>query len=325
MFLPLKVGVLFELIVGTPKEEEILRNLNSTLITLSSQGIVRSFNFSVPVLKNIFPTNKQNLQFLKIFSLQINKEGPRSPVALISSGDEDIILSEINLSPFSFGELSIFKRNSFAKILSLEIVENKNIICLLETGQVEVLEIMEHSSVLKKYKRKKQRNVKNLPEPEVYVKQPGNYLISKERVKLDYSVNSLKVDSQRIILKSKKQMHNIYFFSTKNFYLKANLSLSDSSNVISKINKTTFGHEGAIKFSTLSSDDAMLFSGSKDACFLWETDDCTLLKKFHLQNASCAFFLPKNKYLVIGDLSGKVSLVDVSTGDFLHSVTLIGN
>jgi hypothetical protein len=299
-----------------------MKNLDSTLITISNEGIVRCFNFLLPVLSHIFPTNKQNLQYLEILGIQMSEKESLTPVLLLSSGDEDLLLCNLILSPLNFDPICIFKRNSYARVIDMVLIHNKYLLLLLDSSQVEIIQILDHAQVVKKFKRKKQRNVKNLPELPEYLRQAKNYFLTKKTIKFDSSVKSLKVDLKKT--KSKKS-HNIYLFSKKNYYLKADLIISENEEGIKNVKKiSNFGHENALRYITLSSDDSLIFSGSKEACYLWESDDCTMLKKLHIENTNCAFFLPKNKHLVIGDNSGKMWLIEVSTGSTLCLLDLLG-
>ena len=300
-----------------------MKSIDSSLITISNEGIIRCFNYMLPVLTHIFPTNKQNLQYLEILGMSMTPDNSLCPVLLFSSGDEDILLCNISFAPLNFEPINVFKRNSYARVIDMKLVKNKYLLLLLDTCQVEIIQIMNYSQVLKKFKRKKQRNVKNLPDLDTFMKQPHNYLLTKKTIKLDFSVKSLNVDLQNS--KSNKMSYPIYFFSTKNYYLKGVLDLPENNEDISKIKKiSNFGHENALRYVCLSSDDSMIFSGSKEACYLWESDNCSILKKFHIENSTCGFFLPKDKYLVVGDNMGRVWLIDIATGSTLSILDLLG-
>lgn len=317
---------IIKLTSGNPNQDRVMRSLDSSVLTLSSEGIVRCFDFHVPVLTSLFPTNKQNLQFLEIISIELTGTGSVCPVALISSGDEDLLLSEIQVASSSFGKISIFKRASFTKVIDLVLVGATHVLLLLENGQVEIVQVLNRATVVKKHKRKKQRKVQNLPELDDFLKQPSHYLLQVKTIKLDFRVKSLSVGPQRRRTETGSSGRDVYFFSSDNFYLRGQLTLSEGAPDIADVNKVCqFGHESAVRFVCLSSDDSMIFSGSKDACYLWESDNCSILKTIHLRNTSCAFFLPKNKFLMVGDLSGQIWLVDVATGTTLATTALIGN
>lgn len=286
---------------------------------------MRCFDFRVPVLASVLPTKKQNLQFLEIMGIEIGQNGSISPVALVSSGDEDLILSEIQLASSSFGQVDVFKRASFNKVIDLTLVGSTHVLLLLENSQVEILRVLDRTTVVKKHKRKKQRKVQNLPELDEFIRQPSRYLFTSKTVKLDFRVKSLGLGSRRRRAKTGALLRDVYLFSADNFYLRGQLTMSAESDGITDVRKVCqFGHEGAVRFVCLSSDDSMIFSGSKDACFLWESDDCSIIKTIHLRNTSCAFFLPKNKFLLVGDLSGQMWLIDVATGMTLSTLALIG-
>lgn len=308
-------------VLSQAKENKRLatRVMDSSLLTLSNEGILTCFDFNVPVMTQLLTTKKQNLQFLEIILLNSSADKV-TPVALVSSGDEDLLLSALDVAPFKFNEPSIFKRSSFTRVIDLIVVNNSHVLLLLESMQVEIIQILDHSQVLKKYKRKKQRKVKNLPEMPEFLQQANQYFVFKKAVKLDTPVQSLKVDMSR----SKKDVHEIYFFSSKNYYLKGKLRLKENEESIEEVRKlSNFGHEHAIHLVVISPDDSMIFTASKEGCFLWESVDCTLLKKLHLELVSCAFFI-KNKYLVAGDKQGQVWLIDVALGETINITTLIG-
>ena len=302
------------------------------MVTLTLEGIIRLFNFEIPVLKKVLPTSKQNCHFLKMFLL--NEDLIASPIEaqqpqiifIVSSGDEEVLLFSLNIQTGAITALTAFKRPSFSKITDIKIFKNSYILLMLESNQIEIIQIMNYKQMVKKYKRKAQRKVKDLASLEDYSSQACNYLLFKKHISLEYPTRSIFIDEHFLPNKSEPLLREIFFFTSRNSYFKGIISLKETEETLSNIKTfSNFGHQNPVKFIQISNDDSLIMSASKEAIMFWDADECSTIKKLAIENATCGFFLPKNKYIIIGDVEGQIWLIDVLSGNVLDVLQTIGN
>lgn len=280
------------------------------LFTLSLEGILRVFDYSIPVLVSQTSTSKQNCKFL--FLLEINN----SMVAVVSSGDEDLIIFTIDNEQGSFNEPTIFKRTSFAKILQMKQVNQNSLVLLLDNQQLEILTILDQKEVLKKYKRKVQRKVKDLPSEEEYISDMSNYLIFKKHLLLDHKFKSFD-----LVLRPKSNDFRILLFTNNNFFIQAHLNISEGV-ISNKKQSSDLYHQNVITSMELSHNDHHLVSTSKEGVMIWDSEESLPIRKLPIQNVLCVVFFPKDKYVCLGDKEGNIYLIETLKGNVVDVLNL---
>ena len=268
---------------------------------------------------------------MKIICIQTPKsEGPDSPqkghsknenqiLVLVSSGDEDILIYPVDPATGEFGEKTIFKRPSYTKVLDFRVFKNEFVLMLLDSGQIEISKIMTVKEVKNRLRRKTQRKVKDLPEVGDFLSDFSNYFKFMKNVSVEDSYKSIYANPSLYRHSEEGKYYELYLFSNKNHYQTGSLNFDTLMTSPSPKFRTLtgFGHEQAVKYACLSSEDSTLLTISKDRAVLWDAESSTVLKHLDIQNAICGLFLPRDKHVVIGDVLGQLWLVDVLTGQVL--------
>lgn len=98
----------------------------------------------------------------------------------------------------------------------------------------------------------------------------------------------------------------------------------DDSNQITHQHTTTYdqlAHRTPIRTMALSSNDALLLTGSAESVKLWNSESSlSLIQTIPTRYILCSAFLPKNNYFVLGDKEGYLGLYDIKTAALVHEL-----
>ena len=274
----------------------------SKLITVGKDGILRFYNFANCVLEHSMPTGKADLSDALI--LKIEETG--NEVLLVSCSDDELLVIDLSVK-HALKTIRTLKRNSFHKIVQLEILD-QTILATTENQFMEIYSLLNQKEATKKFKRKLKRSVKDVSTIESYLSETEHYIYFEFEVKLPEHSKRFSLMSDLIV----DNTFNIAFFTGKNGYRTSTLKLTEKTLEVTQL-VNAFGHCHPILFSTISSDDFYLVSGSTDVVCLWELQNCSLVKKFAIEKATAALFLPKDRYLLIATSIGLIHLVDLNT------------
>ena len=80
------------------------------------------------------------------------------------------------------------------------------------------------------------------------------------------------------------------------------------------------GHRSDIRTLALSSDDALLLSGSNNQVKIWNPRSGACLRSIEAGYGLCALFAPGNRHAVVGTKEGSLDVIDVAASSRLQSV-----
>lgn len=287
-----------------PIVKSLMYNLFTKMATISKDGIVRLYNFSNCVLEHSIETGKSDLSDAAVISTS------KGECLVIGCSDDDLLLVDL-----SNNRLSAFKRQSFHKIVQIELIDSL-LVTLSDNQSIEVYSVLDVRQMTLKHKRKAKRNVKDLPSLEDYLEALPNCLSLEAEVKL--SENSKRM---ALVDQSNLERLSLIAFTGKNSYKTVEIDIS-GQKIVRETITACFGHSQPVLFSAVSTDDFHLVSGSSDSVCLWQLQTCDLVKRFDIRNASCALFLPSNRYLAIASLNGEMTLIDLNSHEAVSSFSL---
>ena len=108
--------------------------------------------------------------------------------------------------------------------------------------------------------------------------------------------------------------------------MKNTLILTDNSNNIQflkyKLDNNVFtqekvkdfshlGHRTPVRTISLSSDDSVFLTGSSESVKVWNTETSECIRTFESTYCTSSLFLPKDKYILVGDKEGNLTMYSI--------------
>lgn len=281
--------------------------LDDSLVTIGKDGILRQFDLRSGILSGIQMTNKNELNMGLMVDMRV---GDNHKAYLLIVAIDEILLYDISDSKLTDNVFTI-NREVFTKILQIERI-GKTILILTSTGLMESYKVLDKAEVIKKYKRKAKRGVKDLPTEEEYVASAANYITSLKNLTVDKDCKAFT------LLKGKNG--SVLFTTSFNNHI-AVYKLQEFE-IAGKLKDMTFGHLYPVNWGIISSTDEFLVTGSLDTVIVWETYSCTIVKRFDVQNSTTATYLPGDRLIAIGTAKGHVVIYSTDTSEAFTAVDI---
>jgi len=80
------------------------------------------------------------------------------------------------------------------------------------------------------------------------------------------------------------------------------------------------GHRTAVRAMAISSDDSMILTGSGECIKVWTSYDFQCIRTFESGWITSALFLPGDKYFVVGDKEGNLSVYDIDRAEQMQQI-----
>lgn len=284
--------------------------VGNNLITVGKDGILRQFDLKSGMLKQIQMTNKNELTIGLVMVIP-SDEAPLQ--YLLLAAVDDLIMYEYKDD--KIGETPhIIAREVFTKILQIEII-SKTLLVLTSSGVLESYKIMDKAEASKKYKRKVKRGVKDLQPEDEYLSNPSNYVSSFKNMTVEKDCKSFA------LLKSKSGS----VLYTSSFANVISLHRVEELEVSGKLKDFAFGHLNPINWGIISSTDEFLITGSLDSIIVWESFNCSIVKRLDLQNSTSAIYLPGDKLIAIGTAKGELIIFNIDTSEMFTPIQIEDN
>lgn len=127
-------------------------------------------------------------------------------------------------------------------------------------------------------------------------------------------------------MKKVKTVENLlYVFKSNNTFIVENFTFEDEK--MKKVNFKThknfdkISHQSVIRATSISSDDSMCVSCSSDSVKIWSTEtNFQRIKHYSVKNIMSCKFLPKDRYLILGQKNGNLLLLDLQSSEIIQEI-----
>lgn len=299
------------------------------VISGSKDGLIRIWDCSIKICVQVFQSGRNEVTcFEKLPGKDLSYA--------IGTDSEDIMF--INVADFGKDEESglriyckergKFVREFYSKVDQIIFYQGfgfELLFLLSDRKQIEVLRLRNKKEVSKKFKRKKKRAGEQGKELEIekndFMSDIGNWLepIKKIRVKG-------KIDSIFTVNKLKNIENLLYTFKSNNNFTVEKFSFEGENHtgelIISPYKDfLKLSHQSVIRATDISSDDSMCISCSNDSIKVWSTENSfQRIKHYSTQNVMSCRFLPKDRYVILGQKNGNILLLDLQSSEIVQEI-----
>ncbi|CAB4425009.1 unnamed protein product [Rhizophagus irregularis] len=219
------------------------------------------------------------------------------------------------------------KREGKDRVVTIKFHPNSSLLGVQGPGKsVEIYRIRTHEEIKKKLSRRKKRQKEkqhrdqdendfmevNVEEQQIRAEDlitPYQIIRTDGKVRsFDFSMIEDKNGSIRVLTSLTNNMLEVY-----------TVNLSDI--IPSKLYSIDLlGHRSDIRTLSLSSDDNLLCSASKDTLKIWNVQTTSCIQTMECGFALCSTFLQENRYVVVGTKSGDLELFDLASASLIESI-----
>ncbi|GBC04191.1 hypothetical protein RclHR1_05560011 [Rhizophagus clarus] len=238
--------------------------------------------------------------------------------------------NEIKKSIRFFGSV---KRQGKDRVITIKFHSKSSLLGVQGPGKsVEIFRIRTHEEIKKKLTRRKKRQKEkqhrvqdendfmeiNVEEKQIHAEDlitPYQIIRTDGKVRsFDFSMIEDKNGSIRVLTSLTNNMLEVYT---------VNLSDKKIKDVVipSKLYSIDLlGHRSDIRTLSLSSDDNLLCSASKDTLKIWNMRTTSCIQTMECGYALCSAFLQENRYVIVGTKSGHLELFDIASASLIESI-----
>ena len=95
---------------------------------------------------------------------------------------------------------------------------------------------------------------------------------------------------------------------------------SEQNQIVPSKKIDSFGHRSAVRTVALSPDDSIILTGSGESVKLWSMTNYTCFRSFETGYCVSSIFLPGNKFFLVGDKQGMLTLFDVNKAEKITEI-----
>lgn len=110
-----------------------------------------------------------------------------------------------------------------------------------------------------------------------------------------------------------------YVINKKDIQAKSDQTAPSASFELKKVFESA-GHRTPVRTVALSTYDTVLLTGSGESIKLWNTTDFKCFRTFESSYCTCSIFLPEDRFFLVGDKDGKLTLYDTNKAEIAYQV-----
>ncbi|PIN21482.1 WD40-repeat-containing subunit of the 18S rRNA processing complex [Handroanthus impetiginosus] len=226
-----------------------------------------------------------------------------------------------------FGDV---QRQSKERVSSVRFNKSGNLLACQAAGtMVEMFRVLDESESRRKAKRRINRKEKKASKGKTETIENGTEESSELVVTVPDVFKALQ------IVRAKKKICSMSFCPITPKNSLATLALSLNNNLLefysiesTSATKTSTielqGHRSDVRSVALSSDNTLLMSTSHSTIKIWNPSTGACLRTVDSGYGLCGFFVPGNKYAIVGTKSGTLEIIDVRSGTCVEVVEAHG-
>ncbi|PIM99651.1 WD40-repeat-containing subunit of the 18S rRNA processing complex [Handroanthus impetiginosus] len=226
-----------------------------------------------------------------------------------------------------FGDV---QRQSKERVSSVRFNKSGNLLACQAAGtMVEMFRVLDESESRRKAKRRINRKEKKASKGKTETIENGTEESSELVVTVPDVFKALQ------IVRAKKKICSMSFCPITPKNSLATLALSLNNNLLefysiesTSATKTSTielqGHRSDVRSVALSSDNTLLMSTSHSTIKIWNPSTGACLRTIDSGYGLCGFFVPGNKYAIVGTKSGTLEIIDVRSGTCVEVVEAHG-
>ena len=316
------------------------------LLSGSKDGLLRVWDCSLQSCVQVFRTNRSEVTCIERLGAKNNGygniSGEKELSFIVGTDSEDLIF--VNFSDFGkdtdtklrtyLKERGRFTRDYYSRVNQISYEpSNKLIFMLTDRRFVEVVGFRTKAEVQKKFKRRKKRAEKSGKEfeftKEQFMGEIGNWVDPiarrKPQGKFDYLIfkKSLKTFENLVYLFKNDNSFELFSYQVQKQTPGTQTQQQQQSKFEFEALKdfSKIAHKNVIRAVTLSSDDSMAVSCSAESVKIWSLQgDFQRIKNYSMDSVMSCKFLPKDRYVLFGHKSGKISLLDLQSSEVIQEI-----
>ncbi|XP_051130435.1 uncharacterized protein LOC127250965 [Andrographis paniculata] len=221
-----------------------------------------------------------------------------------------------------FGDI---QRQSKDRVSTIQFNKSGNLLaCQVAGTTVEIFRVLDESESRHKAKRRIKRKLKKTTKGKDDTIENGDQHMDSEESS-EFLVTIQDIFKSFQVVRAKKKICSISFCPITPKNSLATLALSLNNNLLefysvedsqaARISAIELqGHRSDVRSVTLSSDNTLLLSTSHSSTKIWNPSTGSCLRTIDSGYGLCGFFVPGNKYAIVGTKSGTLEIVDVRSG-----------
>ncbi|KAJ3072293.1 hypothetical protein HDU98_003849 [Podochytrium sp. JEL0797] len=303
-------------------DEELGDRPTRTIVTGGSEGEVRVWKLDLQVLaEKLEPVDNG-----AIASTFTDGEIDEDKLKQLKAAEDAAALKTTQKCVSSHG---VLERQSKERVLTIRVHDSRRYLVVQGTDRLaEVYKIRTESELRKREARLKQRRNKEKKSDEMEVDESPLITIADEiprisAIRCGGKIRSVDVSPSTQAFSSSKEditFHIVCSLTTNQIEVHAAGLDSKEEPTRQELVLDSAGHRNDVRTLALSSDDAVLCSGSHNTIKIWNIESRKCLSTMDSGYALCSTFVPGNNHVVVGTKTGELQIFHLGSYTMIENI-----